>query len=265
MEEKKEVCVLVSIPFPLLKEKYLDEVLKNEINVEVVLNAEALDTYSYKEFKEIAKILKEKGLKTTIHLPFMDLSPGALDPWIREISLKRIRIAMEISVLFEPLNMVLHTGYHSDYYREKKYEWRKVFIEKLAELKEFAEELNLILSLENTFEPDSEFFKEVLKNIEGVFWCFDPAHARVFSKENEITWLNTLYSWLKEIHCHDNNGEVDEHIGIGKGVIKFEEIFNFLKEKKLKPLLTSEAHNEKDTYWNLSYLKKFAKDLIQSK
>ena len=66
-------------------------------------------------------------------------------------------------------------------------------LEKIAELKEFAEELNLILSLENTFEPDSEFFKEVLKNVEGVFWCFDPAHARVFSKENEIKGIYRIY------------------------------------------------------------------------
>ncbi len=253
--KKDENLIFVSVPFSLLKEKYLEVIIRERINVEVVLGADALDLYSYRNFREIARILKEEGLKTTVHLPFMDLSPGALDPWIRETSLKRIRIAIETAVLFTPLNLVLHTGYHPDYHREKKLEWRKIFIEELKKLKELTDSLELVLSLENTFEPDPEFFKGILKEIEGIFWCFDPAHARVFSEHEEISWLKALYPWIKEMHCHDNKGIFDDHIGIGKGVIKFEQIFNFLKEKNLIPILTSEAHNEEDTYWNLKYLK----------
>lgn len=70
--------------------------------------------------KNISRKLKESGIKTTIHLPFMDLSLGALDPWIRETSLRRIFLAIERSAIFEPINLVLHSGYHMDYHREVK-------------------------------------------------------------------------------------------------------------------------------------------------
>ncbi len=248
--------VFVSVPFNLLVEKYLSEILQNKINVEIALNAESLDNYSYKFFRKIAQELKKEGLKITIHMPFMDLSVGALDPWIKEASLRRIVSAIERAVIFEPLNMVLHSGYHADYHREKKFEWRESFIEGLSKILEICKDLNLTLSLENTFETDPEFIKPVFENFQGeLFWCFDPAHAKVFSEKDELEWLKMLYPYLKEIHCHDNLGKYDDHLAIGKGIVKFKKIFEFLKEKNIKPILTSEAHNEEDTYINLRLLR----------
>ena len=250
-----EHLIFVSIPWELLINKYLPLVLENKINVEIALNAKALDNYSYLNFKDIAKKLKDSGIKTTIHLPFMDLSLGAFDPWIKEASLRRIFFAIERAIVFEPLNLVLHSGYHMDYHREVKEEWRENFIESMDKILNLAEELNLTISLENVFEPDPNFMKPIFETFENrLFWCFDPAHARVFSEKEEIKWLNTLYSYIKEIHCHDNLGKHDDHLAIGKGIVKFKEIFDFFKKKGLKPLLVSEAHNEEDTYINVEIL-----------
>ena len=254
--------IFVSIPFTLLKEKYLDLVLKHGLNVEVALHADALDRYRYKDFREVAKKLKQAQLKTTVHLPFIDLSPGAIDPWIKEVSLKRFSVAMQVAELFEPLNMVFHSGYHSDYYREKQEEWLVSVKDGISYLLKLAEEVGSSLSVENTFEPEPELLMEVLREFEGkLYWCFDPAHARVFSKKHELYWLEKLHPYLKEIHCHDNSGEVDEHLAIGKGVIEFKKIFEFFKTKKLKPILTSEAHTEEDTYLNLKALEHLYQDL----
>ncbi|MBO8143370.1 MAG: sugar phosphate isomerase/epimerase [Thermodesulfobacterium sp.] len=250
-----EHLVFVSIPWELLINKYLPLVLENKINVEIALNAKALDNYSYLDFKNVAKKLKESGIKTTIHLPFMDLSLGALDPWIKEASLRRIFFAMERAIVFEPLNLVLHSGYHMDYHREVKEEWRENFIESMGKILKFAEDLNLTISLENVFEPEPEFLKPVFESFKNrLFWCFDPAHARVFSEKEETKWLNVLHHYLKEMHCHDNLGVHDDHLAIGKGKLKFKEIFEFLRKKKIKPILTSEAHNEEDTYVNIEIL-----------
>ncbi|HAA84002.1 sugar phosphate isomerase/epimerase family protein [Thermodesulfobacterium sp.] len=246
--------VFVSIPFNLLKEKYLSLVLENRINVEVSLNAFSLDNYSYHTFKEVANLIKEEGLLTTVHLPFIDLSIGSADLWIREVSLKRIFLAIERASLFQPLNLVLHSGYSYNYH-ELKEEWRSIFIENLNKLLEFIQEERLSLSLENVYEPTPEFMLPIFEAFSRrVGWCFDPAHARVFSKKDELDWLDILYPYLKEIHCHDNLGEEDDHLALGKGVLKFNAIFKFLKEKKIVPILTSEAHNEEDTYLNLKVL-----------
>ncbi|PMP69179.1 MAG: hypothetical protein C0190_00395 [Thermodesulfobacterium geofontis] len=250
-----EKPIFISIPWELLINRYLPLVLEKRVNIEIALNAKALDSYSYFDFKKIAKKLKEAEIKTTIHLPFMDLSLGALDPWIKEVSLRRTFLGMERASLFEPLNLVLHSGYHMDYHREAKKEWRESFIESLEKVLNFAEELGLVVSLENVFEPEPEFLKPVFEKFKDrLFWCFDPAHARVFSEREEIEWLNILYPYIKEIHCHDNLGKYDDHLAIGKGKIKFDKIFDFFKERNIKPLLVSEAHNEEDTYINMEVL-----------
>jgi len=249
------VKVFVSVPYELIVQKYLNQIIEHKIDIEIGLKAEVLDRFFFSEFKRVAEEFQKAEIKTTIHLPFMDLSPGALDPWIRDLSIKRIIQAMERATLFEPLNLVLHTGYHPFYHREVAEEWKEVFKETLQEILRKAEELDLSLSLENVFEPEPEFLKDILETFKGkVFWCFDPAHARVFSKKHELTWLEALYPYLKEIHCHDNRGEIDEHLAIGKGVIEFEKIWEFLKEKEIKPLLVSEAHTEEDTLYNRNYL-----------
>lgn len=246
--------ILVSIPFELLKEKYLRLVLENSVNVEISLKAEVLESFSRKEFKELAKLLKSKGIKTTIHLPFLDLSLGALDPWIRKVSLKRILLALERSKDFEPLNLVLHSGYSIEH-QEKKDEWLKFFMESLAKILEFSQELEEIISLENVFEPEPEFLKPLFETFPSLYWCFDPAHARVFSERHELYWLSVLSSYLKEIHCHNNFGKKDEHLAIEKGVINFSEIFNFLKKNFLKEsFLTIEAHNEEEAQISWKYL-----------
>lgn len=246
----------VSIPFELLKERYLELVLQKRISVEISLKAEILDSMERRAFREVAQILKSENIERTIHLPFMDLSLAGFDPWIREISLKRLFQAMEIASIFSPRLCVFHSGYHPDYHREERASWRDIFMEvSLPRSLTRAKELGLRLALENTFEPDPEFLLPVFENFAGALaWCFDPAHARVFSEEEELSWLQRLYSFLEEIHCHDNRGKWDEHLALGRGVIKFDAIFSFLKEKGLNPILTIEAKKEEDALASLQYL-----------
>jgi len=249
--------IRVTIPFEELSQRYLPEVLERRIEPEITLKAEALDFFERKTFKEVSEALKAKGLVPSIHLPFMDLSLAALDPWIRKVSLKRFYQGLEIASLFEPAQCVFHSGYHPDYHREPREEWRKIFIEEsLQEILKISEELGLRLCLENVFEPEPEFVKPIFEAYEGrLFWCFDPAHARVFSEKEEMTWLEHLYPYLLEIHCHDNLGKYDDHLALGRGIIQFEALFQFLKARSLTPHITIEAKKKEDALHSLEYLK----------
>jgi sugar phosphate isomerase/epimerase len=248
--------IRVSIPFELLREKYLPIVFERGLLIEISLKAEVLDSFERKAFREVAFLLKKGGLRPTVHLPFMDLSLAGLDPWIRKVSLKRLFQGMEIASLFEPALCVFHSGYHPDYHREPREEWRKIFIEEsLPEIFKLSSELNLVLALENVFEPEPEFVKPIYTAFEGrLRWCFDPAHAKVFSESEEMHWLKTLYPYLSEIHCHDNLGRWDDHLAVGAGIIDFAGLFDFLKTKALRPILTIEAKKEEDALASIKYL-----------
>jgi len=54
--------VQISIPFRMLKERYLPLVLKNRVNPEISFDGGVIDTYSRKDFSEIASILQQEGL-----------------------------------------------------------------------------------------------------------------------------------------------------------------------------------------------------------
>ena len=68
----------VNVPYPMLLQR-IDFVLRNRIHPEIYFSAEDLDAYEEKEMEHLAETLRENGLETTFHGPFMDLSPGGVD------------------------------------------------------------------------------------------------------------------------------------------------------------------------------------------
>jgi len=246
--------IFVSVPFGLLVEKYLPLVKERRLAVEISLDQEALDRFGFRDFKKVAEELKEAGVSCNVHAPFCDLSPGAMDSLVREASLRRLREAFRVAVLFDPVTVVIHSGYHPGYHREMVEKWQDKAIEGFKGLLQEAGELGLKLALENVFEPRPEVLRPIFEALPGLTWCFDPGHAFAFAKTDWRTWLPELYPYLSEIHLHDNRGEWDEHLALGEGQIPFPEIFGFLFEKDLRPVLTIEAHQEEAVEPSLKHL-----------
>jgi sugar phosphate isomerase/epimerase len=67
--------------------------------------------------------------------------------------------------------------------------------------------------------------------------------------------MDRLGSRLVEIHLHDNRGDLDEHLPVGEGTFPFPRLFSILKERKLRPILTVEAHSEKNLAKTLAGIK----------
>ncbi len=252
----KEWRIFVSVPFDLLVRKYLPLVKERKLDVEVSLDREVLDHYRFEDFRGVARELREAGVRCNVHAPFCDLSPGALDSLIREASLRRLREALRIAALFEPETVVLHSGYHPGYHRERVSRWQERMHEALERLLPEARDLGLTLALENVFEPSAEVLRPLFEAHPGLTWCFDPGHAQAFARSRWEEWLPVLHPYLSEIHLHDNRGQWDEHLALGEGTIPFDRILNFVREKGLRPLLTLEAHAEEAVAPSLEYLRR---------
>jgi len=246
--------VFISVPFGLLLERYLPLVKERRLPIEVSLDQEAMDRFHFAEFKAVAEELKGAGVACNVHAPFCDLSPGAMDSLVREASLRRLREALRIAVLFDPVTVVIHSGYHPGYHREIVAKWQAKVIEGLKDLLQEAQGLSLRLALENVFEPRAEVLKPIFEALPELTWCFDPGHALAFAKTDWQAWLPELYPYLSEIHLHDNCGHWDDHLALGRGKIPFPQIFEFLFKKDLRPVLTIEAHAEEAVEPSLKYL-----------
>jgi sugar phosphate isomerase/epimerase len=63
-----------------------------------------------------------------------------------------------------------------------------------------------------------------------------------------------MQPWLGQLHLHDNNGDHDQHLAPGRGMVDFSGLFQYLRLHNLHPLITLEPHSEEDLWQALDYL-----------
>ncbi|MGQ9688390.1 MAG: hypothetical protein ACUVXF_06335 [Desulfobaccales bacterium] len=83
--------VQVNVPFPFLLNGYLSRFVARGLNPEIGLDAWSLATCPPKTFRRVARTFKQAGRRLTLHGPFQDLAPGALDDFILRASRQRLR------------------------------------------------------------------------------------------------------------------------------------------------------------------------------
>lgn len=232
------------VPYSRLAE-HLDFAIANRINPEVFFPAEALDGMVWEELSSLADALHGAGLKTTIHAPFMDLNPGAVDPSIRAASRYRIQQVMKAAELLRPRVIVVHPGYDDLHYGDSRLIWLKNSIDYWQEFVSQARGLGTILAVENIFEKEPSSLKALLDAIDDPCFrhCFDVGHWNMFTRVTLEEWFSELGSYIVESHIHDNHGKSDEHLPVGEGAINFEQFFPLLTQYAPDAVWTVEAHN----------------------
>ncbi len=246
----------VNVPWYELKEKYLDFVIKERVQPEIGLEGNCLYEESSEEFQRIADILQKNNLPCTIHAPFFDLAPGALDPIILEKSRDKLRLAFKLLEVFQPRSIVCHLQFESSKHEFKFDQWFKTAVATWSELVAIAADLKIPVMLENTYENEPKAHKEILSHLDSPYcrFCLDVGHLMAFAKSEWQQWLPELTPWLGQLHLHDNLGDIDAHLAPGRGNFNFRSLFTYLEQNDLHPIITLEPHSEEDMYMSFSYL-----------
>lgn len=249
--------VHVNIPFPMLRETYLDTFIRLRLNPEIYLDAVSLDTVSPSEFKRIAAALAENGLAVTFHAPFQDLSAGSIDPEIRRVTRHRMAQVAELVPVFSPRSVVAHAGYDARYHYFFRDEWVEYGLTEWAGINRELRDAGTRLMLENVFEDgpaDIEILFETLGEA-GVGFCLDTGHLTAFSRTDMAGWLSGLGDAIGQLHIHDNHGQHDDHLAPGLGIVDFGTLFDYLAgHRPTPPIITIEPHREQDLAPALEYL-----------
>ena len=172
----------VNIPFRWMWDGYLERFLANELNPEIGIDAAALDRYPISDFQHIADQIHSKGLSTTLHAPFFDLSAGSLDPEIRGVTRRRFNELLRLVPIFKPKSVVCHAGYDRrryGYFRDSRVEES---LKLWSWLGKSIQEAGSLLMLENVYVDGPEDIRVFFENLEdyGVGFCFDIGHQTVF-------------------------------------------------------------------------------------
>ncbi len=246
----------VNAPWYELKDRYLNLFLEHRIQPEIGFEGTCLYEEPYEEFKRIALLLRKHGLNCTLHAPFFELAPGALDPYILKASRNKLKKAFELIPLFQPKSIVCHLNFEENKQGYKQDAWSKIALDTWQSLLELAEKFQVKMMLENTYELGPAAHQLLLSRLASPFagFCLDAGHLMSFAKNPWQDWLPALSPWLGQIHLHDNDGSFDQHLAPGLGNFDFPGLFTFLADNKLNPLITLEPHSEQDLWATLDYL-----------
>lgn len=248
--------VQVNIPFPFLLRGYLAKFLERGLNPEIGLDAGSLDTYPPAAFRGVAGAFQAAGRRLTLHAPFQDVAPGALDNVILAASRRRLRQAFRWLPVFRPEAVVCHLGFEDRHYRWDLENWLTRAAATFRELGLLAQKLGIRVMLENVYETDPELFQELLRRVglENVRICLDVGHLNAFGGGDFPRWLNTLRPLIGHLHLHDNQGSLDDHQALGNGTVPVEFILTTLAALGPPPLITLEPHQAGSLEPSLKYL-----------
>jgi len=250
--------IQINVPYSMLLQR-IDFAIKNRIHPEIYFSAEDLDACHEKDVRQLAEILHRNELEITLHGPFMDLSPGGVDKRIKEVTLDRFTKVIELALSLKPKTIVFHPGYEKWKFDGDVELWLESSLQTWKPLVREAEEMGLVIALENVYEDSPDSIETLLEEIHSpnFRFCFDTGHHNVFSKVPLPTWLETVGKYLCEVHLHDNHKEMDEHLPVGEGGFDFGQFFELISRFKLNPIFTIEPHEEAHLWRGLEAVKKY--------
>jgi len=237
----------------------IDEVVNRNLFPEIEFETSELDRINKKEAQKIAKRLFERGFQNTIHGPFLDLFPGSYDNNVRDYTRKRFYQTLEMAEIFKSKCVVFHSGYYERYSNHKQ-EWLKNSLTTWEPIVQRAEKIGTIITVENEYdkEPDTLLFLVESINSSHFRHCLDVGHVHVFADTSIDQWIKTMGPYIAEFHLHDNRGDRDRHLPIGKGNIDFSLLVSLIQKYiKDKPLYTLEPAREEDLEDNILGFKHF--------
>ncbi len=258
----------VNAPFTRLTEDdLLRTFIDHKIQPEIGLEGNFLYDTKVDDYENLSRLLKDAGLKCTLHAPFYDLSPGALDRGVRLASLNKLRLAFELIEIFEPVAIVCHVGFENNKHLFKQEEWLENSLATWQELLSIAAKSSTPMMLENTYETEPEPLVKVLKALDSPHarFCLDVGHVLSFAKNSWGDWLPAMSPWLGQLHLHDNKGDMDNHLAIGQGNFDFAGLFSYLNTNNIKPIITLEPHQKEGLWQSLAALDKMVefKEMIR--
>lgn len=165
----------------------------------------------------------------SVHAPYYEIFPCAIDPMIRAVAMHRMRQTAQICQRLGIRRMIAHSGYAPQMYFPQ---W---FVPKsIAFWKEFVQDLpeEFELMIENVLDVRPEYIAEVCDGVDDarVQICLDVGHANAYSDVPVEDWIRTLGARIGHVHLHNNSGSRDEHAALNCGSIDVPAVLKLLDE-----------------------------------
>lgn len=191
------------------------------VELDQFCQAERMDAPLNREAcREIERLLKRTD-RCTLHAPFSEIFPAAIDPRARSLAMERLQQAAQYAVRYDAEKMIVHSGYVPRIFYKEWHEERSV---------EFWEEFmagrpgGLEIVIENVMEDEPYMMVRIMERLKasGIRLCLDTGHAICSGKLPAEEWLEAMAPYLGHLHIHNNDGTHDYHRPAYEGRIDME-------------------------------------------
>lgn len=243
----------VHIPYNKINE-HLAKIKQYKLNLEIYFSSPSLDVLQKDDIKKLLAELDYKP-SLSIHAPFMDLSPGAIDSKVRAVTIERFMHIIEISEIISASHIVFHSGYEKWTYNHKIDTWLDKSLMTWEYIINNSRHLDVKLTIENIFEDEPTNLRLLMERLHSEKFgiCFDTGHFNIFSTKPLDDWMAALEPYILELHLHDNVKTADSHYPIGDGSFDFHKLFSYIRQNNC--LYTIETHSPEMVIKSIERLK----------
>lgn len=198
-----------------------------------------------KKFPGVDGVVKKKldGIsRSTLHGPYNELFPCAIDPKARELAASRYRQAIDLAKRYGSTKVIIHGGFNPWIYFPVWYVEQSILF-----WKEFLQEdPGVQIVLENVLETEPAWLLDIVKGVDDprLTLCLDIGHVHAYSRVSVMEWLEIWAPYIRHFHVHNNDGSRDQHSALNQGSIPMKDFL--LRAEELCPDATFTMELMKD-------------------
>ena len=252
--------VHVHIPYSGIRD-YRELLRKRRYDLEIYFTASVLSQIERADLDLLLTSL-DWNPSLTIHAPFMDLNPGAVDAMVRSATQMRFKQLLNVAAVLRPRAVVFHAAYDRWRFAGRTDIWLENSMDTWTRVMDLAGKVDgMRVAVENVFDEDPEPLRMLIERVgsPSFGFCFDTGHFNLFSRMPMEDWFSSLGRYILEVHLHDNHGAADSHQALGTGTVDFDRFFHLLRSSGAKPVYTLEAHDPADIEPSLEKIRAYLK------
>ncbi|MEL6374311.1 MAG: sugar phosphate isomerase/epimerase family protein [Pseudomonadota bacterium] len=204
------------------------------IDVQLDIAPNAMERFDDAACANLRERCSEAGIKLGLHT-LSGVNVAELSPHLREATDAYLRAYVDLAVKTGASWVVVHGGYHFTACRALR---RDASVERLKRLVAYAEERDVLLTLENlNGEPERAEVHYMPDTLEDTVWYFDQIRSPLFKWAFTINHAHYdpigIAGFVEgmdmrlchEVRVADNNGEYELHMHPGTGTVDFVDMF----------------------------------------
>jgi sugar phosphate isomerase/epimerase len=211
------------------------------------------------EVDRIRSVVKQHSLRLAIHARHRGISFGAHDAALRQRFVEELQATVRFAATLGGDVVVAHVGevvapsnHPSISEQTLRQEAFQFALDSFARCAPVAADSGVRICVENVQLRATEVitsFTDHLRLVDtighaAVVCALDTGHAHVNGGIQSC--IQAFGSRLQHIHLHDNHGDKDEHLEVGKGAIQFAEFSHFLQQ--FRDLISLETRSPTDPH-----------------